>query len=373
MIGGSGNDTLTSTGGSSITLFGGTGNDSLSSSGGTSVSVIGGSGNDTLSSTGGSNVTLQGGGAGNDSLTSSGGTSVTMFGGAGNDTLSANGGTGIGLYGLEGNNVYNIVGPITVALNDLGTFGQQQPQTDSLTPGINTIAFPGLTTGITLDLSNTSPGPAPLLPPTRASRRRSRPASPCRSPGNSRTSSARRGTTGFTAARATNVLDGGGSGNDTLVAGTGPATLVAGSGNDSLVAGTGGTTFRFAGARATSATSPSIRRPADVLNMLDFSQFGGPVSLNLGLDGLANRQRRLRFVAEPESTVHDQRGPRHHHHGCQRSSLRQHHHRQQLGRHLLRRHRQRHLHRRRRGRHASSSAAANSAATASPRLPPATR
>ncbi len=71
----------------------------------------------------------------------------------------------------------------------------------------------------------------------------------------------------------------GGGGNDTLAGGSGPATLVAGSGNDSLVAGSGGTTFQFAGSQF---GSDVIDPPAGAgTNRLDFSQFGGPVILNL--------------------------------------------------------------------------------------------
>ena len=127
--------------------------------------MTGGSGNDTLSVSGDSGVTVQAGGGGNDSLASTGGTTSRMFGGAGNDTLSANGGSGIGLAGVQGNNTYAVTGsaanPVSVTLNDLATFGQSLPQDDGLTTGVNTILFPSVTSGITLDLSNASAGAAP--------------------------------------------------------------------------------------------------------------------------------------------------------------------------------------------------------------------
>ena len=62
MTGGSGKVmTLSSMGGTSITLFGGSGNDTLSSSDGTSITLIGGTGNDSLSTTGTDNSVLQAG------------------------------------------------------------------------------------------------------------------------------------------------------------------------------------------------------------------------------------------------------------------------------------------------------------------------
>jgi hypothetical protein len=281
--GGIGNDTLSATGGTSVTMFGGTGNDSLSSSGATTISMNGGSGNDTLTASGNSSVTVQAGGGGNDSLVSSGGTSVTMFGGSGNDTLSANGGSAVGLAGEQGNNTYAVTGsatnPITVTLNDLATFGQSLPQEDGLTPGINTILFPGVNGNITLDLSQHSTGAVPVGTQVQAV------------------------ATGITlsligafqnvnlAGDAGNDLVKGdessnvftaGSGMDTLIGGSGPATLVAGSGNDSLVAGTGGTTFEFAGAPGAFGSDTIDPPSGNGLNLLDFSQFGGAVTLNLG-------------------------------------------------------------------------------------------
>jgi Ca2+-binding RTX toxin-like protein len=291
VLGGTGNDTLTNTGGSSVTMFGGTGNDSLSTSGGSSVSVTGGSGNDTLTSTGGTDVTLQGGGSGNDSLSSSGGTSVTMFGGGGNDTLGASGGASVGLYGLEGNNVYNITGPISVALNDLGTFGQQLAQTDSQTAGINTIAFPGLSglqpgqRGIHLDLSNTSPGPMPQLSTDPGQPQTVAPGITLSLTGQFQNVIGTPGDDWIHGDASSNVLDGGGTGFDTLVGGSGPATLVAGSGNDTLVAGTGGTTFQFAGNSGNILVDPPAGGGA---NVLDFSRFVTGVSVNLAL---ANAQQ----------------------------------------------------------------------------------
>ena len=288
-----GNATLSASGGTSVTMFGGTGNDSLSSSGGTSISMIGGSGNDTLSSTGGTNVTLQAGGSANDSLSSSGGTSITIFGGFGNDTLRASGGKAIGLFGSEGNNVYAIVGsgnplnPSDFSLNDLATIGKDQPQTDSQTTGTNTIVFPGLSTlspsqtGIHLDLSNTSPGPLPVLPTDPGQPQAVTTDITISLTGQFQNVIGTPGKDWIHGGAANNVLDGTGTGDDTLIGGSGPATLIAGSGNDSLVAGTGGTTFRFAGAPG-NFSNVTVDPPAgNALNVLDFSQFGGPVTLNM--------------------------------------------------------------------------------------------
>jgi Ca2+-binding RTX toxin-like protein len=280
--GGTGNDTLSATGGTSITMFGGTGSDSLASSGGTTVSMTGGSGNDTLTTTGDNSATVQAGGGGNDSLASGGGTSVTLFGGSGNDSLSANGGSAIGLAGLQGNNTYAVTGsaanPITVTLNDLATFGQSLPQEDGLTPGINTIHFPGVTGGITLDLSNASAGAAP----TAAQQQQVVPgAITVTLVGQFQNVVGTPGSDFIKGDSSANVLSGGTGGNDTLVGGSGPATLVAGSGNDSLAAGTGGTTFQFPD--LPTFGSDTIDPPSGSgINLLDFSQFGGPVAIDLG-------------------------------------------------------------------------------------------
>src|SRR5262249_599372 len=134
-----------------------------SGTGGTGVSMTGGSGNSTLSSSGGTSVTMFSG-SGNDSLSSSGGSGVSMVGGSGNDTLSATGGTAVAMGGLQGNNTYLSPGdashPLSATLDDLATFGQDLPQTDGQTPGVNTIEFPGVAGGISLDLGNASSGTA---------------------------------------------------------------------------------------------------------------------------------------------------------------------------------------------------------------------
>src|SRR5207302_1093772 len=83
----------------------------------------------------------------------------------------------------------------------------------------------------------------------------------------------------ITAGAGGTVLDGAG-GNDTLVGGSGPTTLLAGGGNDLLVAGSGGTIFRIAGAKFGNIV---VDPPAGSSGgTLDFSAFGGPVSLDLG-------------------------------------------------------------------------------------------
>ena len=127
------------------------------------------------------------------------------------------------------------------------TFGQNQPQTDSLTPGINTIAFPGLTTGITLDLSNTSPGPVPKSPtrpgPAADGRAGHRPVAHRTVPERHRHPGER-----FHQGRRLNQRARWRRRQRHARRRHRPGhAFVAGSGNDSLVAGSGGTTFRFAG------------------------------------------------------------------------------------------------------------------------------
>jgi Ca2+-binding RTX toxin-like protein len=279
MIGGSGNDTLSSSGASTITMFGGSGNDSLASSGDSSVTIIGGSGNDTLTTTADTNGMAMSGGSGNDMLSSSGGTSITQFGGNGNDTLSADGGTADMMAGLEGYNVYEVSDssgqPMSITLDDLATFGQNQASTDSQTQGINTILFPGVSS-ITLDLSNASAGTAPTASEMQAVATNITLALI----GQFNNVDAPSGNNYIHGDAVTNVLQGDG-GNDTLVGGSGPVTLIPGSGNDSLVAGTGGTTFKFAGNPSNFGTDIIDPPAGTVINALDFSHFDAPVTLNL--------------------------------------------------------------------------------------------
>ncbi len=266
IIGGQGNDSVSSTGGTNVTVYGGTGNDSISSFNQSGGSVIGGTGNDTITSAGDSDLTLMGGGSGSVFQQETGDTNVTVLGGGGNDTLSAIGGTNIALYGLAGNNTYLISAttsnPLTASVNTLATFGQQQPQTDGQTTAVNTLQFAGITVGININLGNTSNGAVPV---------------DTTDPGQPQT------VTPFITLSLTGEFQKviGGSGSDTIVAGSGPTTLVAGSGDDSLVAGSGGTTFQFPGTNFHTVTiDPPV---GSGLNTLDFSQFGGPVTLNLGL------------------------------------------------------------------------------------------
>ena len=155
----------------------------------------------------------------------------------------------IGLDGLQGNNTYNITGsatnPITATLNDLATFGQNQSETDSQSLGINTIRFPGVLDGITLDLSNASAGAVPTADQQQAVA----PGITLALIGQFQNVVGTPGDDYIKGDASSNVLDGGGTGNDTLVGGSGPVTLLAGSGNDSLVAGSGGTTYKFAGSQ----------------------------------------------------------------------------------------------------------------------------
>ncbi|HUY32931.1 MAG TPA: PKD domain-containing protein [Pirellulales bacterium] len=277
MVGGSGNDTLTSTSSTSTSMVGGTGNDSLFTSGGSSTTMVGGGGNDTLTSTSSTSTTMTGG-TGNDSLFTSNDNGTTVYGGAGNDTLLAAGGTNIALYGLEGDNTYQVTGsaadPVSVSLNDLNAFGQSQAVADGPTPGVNTIVFPGVSAGITLDLSNASNGAA-ITP---AETQQVAPGITLSITGQFNNVVGTPGNDFIRGDGVSNVLSGGATGNDTLVGGSGPATLVAGSGNDSLVAGTGGTTFQFPSGSGGNVT---IDPPTPAANTLDFSQFGGPVTLNM--------------------------------------------------------------------------------------------
>ncbi len=318
VIGGSGNSTITASGGTSITLFGGSGNDSLSTTNGSNVTVVGGTGNSTLSSSGGTSITLFGGagndsiasthdatvsiigGSGSDTITTSGdslatvsaggakaaqisetnGTSISLFGGSGDDTLTAVGGASITLFGEDGNNTYQLTGlaanPLSVTVNDLNTTAAAIATTDSTPNGINTLTFPGMS-GVTIDLSNFSTGT--MLDPSQIQQ-----AAPGLSVGLIGLFQNVVGTPGddhITGNSSANVLDAGGSGNDTLAAGSGPATLIAGNGNDLLVTGSGGTTFVFPAGGSGNIT---IDPPANTagLNVLDFSQLGSGVTVNLG-------------------------------------------------------------------------------------------
>jgi len=278
MVGGSGAATLTASGGTSVTLFGGTGNDVLASSNDVSLTMTGDAGADTLTSANDTDAVLTAGGLVGDHLAVTGGTDVTVTGGGGNDTLSAAGGTGISLNGLDGDNLYQLTGtpadPLDVALNDLGTFGAAIASTDGSSDGINTMAFPGVTSGITLDLSNASLGTVPGAGQVQQ-------AAPGLSLSLTGFFQNVVGTTGdnwIKGDQAANVLQGQGA-NDTLVAGSGPATLVAGSGNDVLMGGSGGTTYRFAGTGLGSVTVVPASDASD--DTLDFSQLGGPVALDL--------------------------------------------------------------------------------------------
>ncbi len=282
VLGAGGNDSLIEKNGKSITLFGGTGNDSLMASGGSSISLIGGTGNDSLSASGGSGVSMLGG-AGNDTLTSSGGSSITMFGGAGNDTINATGGNGVSIYGQQGNNIYNISGslsdPIVVSINTLATFGQNVAQDDSQTTGVNTIEFPGVASGIHLDLSNASTGTA-ITP---GEEQAVAPGITLSLTGTLQDVVGTSGADSITAGAGNTTINGGG-GNDTLIGGSGDTTLLAGTGNDSLVAGTGNTSFVF---NAGSAGADTIDPPAATgVNTLDFSQFGGAVRLDMASTNL---------------------------------------------------------------------------------------
>jgi Ca2+-binding RTX toxin-like protein len=286
MIGGDGQATLTSSGGTLVTMFGGAGNDSLSASGDTSVTLIGGGGSDSLSASG-DTAGMEMSGGGSDSLVSSGGSSVTLFGGAGNDTLAPTGGTGILLAGLQGQNVYEIFNsPISVTLDDLATFGQAQPQTDSQTQGTNTILFVGFTlptAGIVIDLSNASAGAAP----TPGQAQEVAPGIFVTLVGQFQKVVGTPGPDYIHGGTSAATLNGGAGGDDTLIAGSGPAMLVASSGDDSLVAGTGGTAFQFGG-------NPYVPAGADLgsdivdasagggaVNTLDFSQLGSSVTVSL--------------------------------------------------------------------------------------------
>ena len=240
--------------------------------------MTGDTGPDTLTSANDTDAVLMSGGLSNDLLTVTNGTSVTVMGGAGNDTLSAAGGTGISLSGLDGNNLYQLTGtpadPLDVALNDLGTFGVALPQNDSFSDGVNTIAFPGVASGITLDLSNVSIGPVPGP----AQEQQVAPGLTLSLTGYFQNVIGTPGNNWIEGDPAADSLQGQG-GNDTLIAGSGAATLVAGSGSDVLMGGSGGTTYSFAGTGLGNVTVVPASDASD--DTLDFSQLGGGVTLNM--------------------------------------------------------------------------------------------
>jgi Ca2+-binding RTX toxin-like protein len=273
LIGGVGNAVISQSGGSSVTMFGGAANDMISSTGGSSILIVGGMGNDTLTSTNDHSATLLNGGNGGDSIQSTGGSSISMFGGGGNDTLRAVGGADIGMYGQQGDNVYQIIGngsdPISVAINDLATFGQDVPQDDSTTAGVNLIEFPDATAGITLNLAEESTGPVPTYQKVSSGISLAITGTSWDVDGTSYADD-------ITGGDGNTVIDGEG-GNDTLVGGAGSATIYAGTGNDSLASGSGDTTFVF---DAGSKGSDTVSTPSGS-NTLDFAQLGGGVTINL--------------------------------------------------------------------------------------------
>ncbi|HWB13177.1 MAG TPA: PKD domain-containing protein [Pirellulales bacterium] len=300
LVGGTSDDSLFSSGNSGMTLFGGGGSDLLFSSSDRSVELIGGSvvvtlftsagapytvlasGNDTLTASGDTSATLLAGNSNGDSLYNSGGSNVTLFGGSGDDTVGTAGGANVELAAGGGNNVYQVSGPSSqsapIVLNDLATFADSQADTDSQLPGTNTITFGPGEFAASLNLANAGNGDAGTSLPVQQVTSDLWLAlvgqfqNVVGTPGNDSIS----GNSG------PNVLTGG-SGNDTLMGGSGSATLVAGSGNDSLLAGSGGTTFEFKGS---SFGSDTIDPPGGTDNTLDFSQFGGPVTLDLGSKSL---------------------------------------------------------------------------------------
>jgi len=299
LFGGAGNnDSLSSSGDTSVTLFGGAGaGDTLTSTGGTTISLFGGSGSDTLSATGGTSVTLFSG-TGSDSLSTSGGTSVSLFGGSGDDTLTSSSGAAVGQFGEDGNNLYNVfataANPINVVLNDLNTFGADLGLIDGQTNGTNTIAFPGVANGITLNLSITSTGSSQTLT------------------SQSVTSYITLSLVGlFQGVIGTPFADSitgnsandsivGGGGNDTLTAGSGNTTLVAGSGNVSLVGGAGNDTFQFAGnSFGSDVVNQPTPLPAVLPNhALDFSKTSGPININI-----ASAAQQTAFASPPAGTA----------------------------------------------------------------------
>ena len=220
ILGGSGKDSVTVTGGTGQlviggdallplsgpmlpTLYGATGDDTITLSGGDRTTVLAGDGNDVLTATGGIAPLLDGG-AGTDLILATAAAAPTLYGGDGNDTLTllggdpGAGGTGASLGGGLGGDLLLALGGMAPTLyggdgddtlvSAAGSTGLTPP---GLTPGANgTVTLPGSTT--------------PIAVPTTA------PVSP--------------------------VLLGGGGG-DTLIAvgGTAP-TLYGADGNDTLIA-----------------------------------------------------------------------------------------------------------------------------------------
>ncbi|MGH7136771.1 MAG: beta strand repeat-containing protein, partial [Pirellulales bacterium] len=202
-----------------------------------------------------------------------------MFGGGGNDTLATAGASQVELDGEAGNNVYLLTGsadnnhPASITLDDVNAYGFDQADSDAIIPGDNTIEFGPSESGVTLNLALAGTGAANETVPVQTVTG----DLDVSLIGPFQNVVGTSGDDSIVGGSGSNVLYGG-SGNDTLVGASGPSTLVAGTGNDSLVAGTGGTTFRFAGDRFGIDT---IDPPGGADNTLDFSEFGGPVTLNL--------------------------------------------------------------------------------------------
>jgi Ca2+-binding RTX toxin-like protein len=232
-----------------------------------------------------------------------------MFGGAGNDVLVASGGSNLHLYGLEGDNLYQITGsaedPVSVALNDLGTFGKGVGTTEGRTLGINTIIFVGVTTGIQLDLSNTSAGALPTNPGDPGTPQEVAPGVTLSLTGLFQNVFGTEGNDQIKGNASANLLWGGFGGNDTLIGGTGAATLVAGSGDDSLVAGSGGTTFRFDPLFAPDGFGTITVDPPDddVLNTLDFSTLPDAVQIDMGASAPQTVAPGLTLILEDPLTI----------------------------------------------------------------------
>jgi len=80
MVGGAGNDSMSTADASNVYLQAGNNGTQMSTTGGSSITLFGGAGNDTMSATGGSSITMVGG-SGNDSLSATDGTAVLVIGG----------------------------------------------------------------------------------------------------------------------------------------------------------------------------------------------------------------------------------------------------------------------------------------------------
>ncbi|HEU4377500.1 MAG TPA: peroxidase family protein [Hyphomicrobiaceae bacterium] len=218
VIGGAGNDTITSNGNSNR-LDGGAGDDTLSA-GGSSDVLIGGDGNDSL--TGGTGNDTQSGGAGSDTFAYTIGDGAdAVDGGADSDRLN--------ILGTAAANTLDVLwNGSSITAFEGGTVTGVEQVTADLLGGTDTLSYAGSTASVSVNLATASASGLLSIA----------------------------GTENVTGGSAGDFLTGngqvntlnGGAGNDTLDGGAGNDTLAGGAGDDTYIANNGDTITEAAGA-----------------------------------------------------------------------------------------------------------------------------